>query len=446
MNPSAANFKKFGAISIGAIALALPLRAAQSVSHYGITWTFSADRPTGKFANGEPWVVGPVTITAIDKPSVPVGSTRTGGAMVNPVPNRPQGYCPTFAAPYERSHYDSSLDVSLKYPFDLAVGDSLITAAALDNGENSGNNYVDRVCVLTVLASEPPDGAFRPAPYSSDRTVRFNKSDIDWTVLKNLAPVAATPTRTQIEKTLPALPWFEWDDQWVGGFIFPLSNAASGDGNLFRSNYGREIAFKWSYIALWLNVKHTQAEKEVVMIQSIQCGIDIAGYIKNGGGFHADGGHKVGRKFPVFLAAVALKDPALLAVASNPNLFQEDEVTFFVQQSDVGRVVDSPQGSYIQDDVGIAEYGVKHSYAPVHDDRRWRDGVPYRFANWPAMTGSVLAADLMGQREAWGHPAIFAYNERFTSKEGLGNGFEGQMWDTHKLGRPSAPQGLKKKR
>ena len=447
MNPSAANFKKFGAISIGAIALALPLRAAQSVSHYGITWTFSADRPTGKFANGEPWVVGPVTITAIDKPSVPLGSTPVGGAMINPIPNRPQGYCPKYTNIGDRSVYDASLDVSLKYPFDLVAGDSLITARALNTGESGGNDHVDTVSALTVLPAAPPEGSFRPGPYGPDRTIRFNKSAIDWTVLKNLAPIEATPTQAWIEARLPALPWFEWDSQWVGATLAPLTNIASGDGGTFRSSYGREVGFKWGYVALWLNLNHTQSEKEKALVQTIQCGIDIASYLQYGGGFPPDGGHKVGRKFPVFMAAVALNDPALLALASQQNVFAEDQTTFFVEQNDVSRVVDSgAAASYVQGDVGIPEWGVRHSYQPAKDDRRWRDGCPYRFANWPAMSGAVLAAELMGKREAWGHPVIFAYNERFVSKEGLGNGFEGQMWDRYKLGRPTAPQGLKKKR
>ena len=447
MNFSATNFKNFSIFGIGAIVLASPLRAAQSVSHYGITWTFSADRPTGKFANGEPWVIGPVTITAIQKPSVPVDSTPVGGAMINPIPNRVQGYCPRYTNAGDRSVYDASLDVSLKYPFDLATGDALVTARALNTGEAGGNNYVDTICILTVIAAAPPEGSFRPDPYGTDRTIRFNKSDIDWTVLKNLAPVAATPTQAWIEAKLPALPWFEWDTQWVGSTVAPMANAGSGDGGTFRSNYGRDIAFKWTYIALWLNVNHTQSVKEKTMIQTIQCGLDIASYLKHGGGFPANGGHKVGRKFPLFLAAVALKDPALLALASNPSLFQEDQTTFVVQQSDVGRVVEAgAAGTYIQEDVGNADWGFRHSWEPFKDDRRWRDGNPYRFSNWPGMAGQVMAAEFMGHKDAWGHPEIFAYTERFVSKEGLGNGFEGQMWDTHKLGRPSAPQGLKKKR
>ena len=42
----------------------LPLR--QSVSQYGITWTFDKPARVGQFINGDYYVVGPVTVTVID--------------------------------------------------------------------------------------------------------------------------------------------------------------------------------------------------------------------------------------------------------------------------------------------------------------------------------------------------------------------------------------------
>ena len=183
------------------------------------------------------------------------------------------------------------------------------------------------------------------------------------------------------------------------------------------------------------------------MIQTIQCGIDLASYFENGGRLAASGGHQVGRKFPLLLAAVALKDPTLLRFASESDRFIEDLTTFIVPQSHVGLVVEGgPEAMYVQNDVGIAEWGINHAWAPAKDDRRWRNGILYRFAQWPAMMGQVFAAELMGLKDTWGHPPIFAYTERFLAAEPLGDTFEGQMWDRYKVGRPSTPQGLKIKR
>lgn len=68
---------------------------SQSISHAGVTFTFWLLRPAGQFANGDWWVQGPVTITAITPGSFVRASGLNGdgtayinrtvhGTMVNP--------------------------------------------------------------------------------------------------------------------------------------------------------------------------------------------------------------------------------------------------------------------------------------------------------------------------------------------------------------------------
>lgn len=452
------SFKKnlIGALS-GLFAISwipIPLQAAKSVSHYGVTVYFAEDHLIGKFANGEPWIIGPVTVTGIDKPSVPLTTQTTGGAMLNPTPGGKQGFCPRYTQQSDHP-YDLSLDISLQYPFTAKAGDSLVVARAIgQEAQQSGGAYdafVDVIVGFIFLAEPPAAGSFRPGLYGSDHAVRFNKTDIDYSVLKNLQPVSGTPTQAWMEASyrLPALPWWEWTKQWTGSFIRPLENCGTGNGEGYRSQYGREAANKWSTTALWLNTENTNEAKEKIMIQTIQAGLDIGSYFKVGGSFGASGGHQVGNKFPLLLAAAALKDPELLAFASDAGRFIEDQTTFFVQQSDVGRVVEGGQAAmYLPEDVGIADWGINHNWNPSKDDRRWADGVPYRFVQWPAMTGQLLSAELMGLREVWGHPPIFAYNERFIAKQGsIGDDFVGQMWKKYNANAAaSPPRGLKIKR
>ncbi|MCK5879158.1 MAG: hypothetical protein KAH24_05240 [Holophagae bacterium] len=40
-------------------------QAGSSVTQYGITWTFKGAPKTGQYANGDTWVVGPVTVVSI---------------------------------------------------------------------------------------------------------------------------------------------------------------------------------------------------------------------------------------------------------------------------------------------------------------------------------------------------------------------------------------------
>jgi hypothetical protein len=230
---------------------------------------------------------------------------------------------------------------------------------------------------------------------------------------------------------LPALPWFELTVNWLCSENNPWANAAAPNGAVF-SVYGREIAYKWGDVALWMCTSQNAGNKQTAAYQIIQCGLDIAGYLDGGGEFYHDGGHRLGRKFPVVFAAAALNDATLLGKAGDPTLFQEDMCTWFVTEADVGRAVVAPKVTYNAGHVGMAEWGVRHLYEPEQDDSRWGgEYTPYRFANWPASMGGSFAAQLMGLEDVWNHPPIFAYSDRFVSVEGVPSWFLGAMWTAY---------------
>lgn len=69
-----------------------PPGTAASVSKDGITWTFSQSVPVGQFVNGDYYVVGPVTITAID-PAPTASSLYENGSVLNlPTANSKSGF------------------------------------------------------------------------------------------------------------------------------------------------------------------------------------------------------------------------------------------------------------------------------------------------------------------------------------------------------------------
>lgn len=418
--------------------LTVSARAANSVSHFGITWTFSADRPTGTFVNGEPWVIGPVTITNINpNPSQSTYNVQHG-SMINPVPNTNFGFDSNpICYPLQ---YDAAKNVALSFPFTLQSGSVLVSAKS----QTYYPTWLKTVCALTVLSSPPPSGSFRPSIYGSNRTVKWNISQINWSVLKNYAATQSTPSRAEILAQIPPLPWFEWSPAWSGNSLQADDNTTDlpfVDGTHYRV-YGRDTAAKFGRIGLWLNTNQPLADKQAVAIQMVQNGIDIYDYVSNGGGYYHDGGHKCGRKLPLVLAAMMLNDPALKAMANNPDIFQEDTQVWFVNQSDVSRVLwvappgDSWYGreflQYSQGDVGMAEWGIRHRWEPFSDNRSW--SATYRDVVANGMMGSWLAAYLMGAQSVWNHPAGFAYMERYASISGVGSGFSAEMYNTHKQG------------
>ncbi len=437
----------------------LTAQAATSVSHYGITWTFSADRPVGTFVNGEPWVQGPVTITAINpNPSQSTGTARVQigygvyedrpgvqhGSMVNPTPSKKNGFDRRLDLSYwsvneaDKINYSPALNVALALPNTLSPGDMLVSAKSQIPADQT--TWLKTICALTVVASPPAAGSFRPSIFGPavGRATPPNISQLDFSVLKNFTATPATPTKASIEASMPNLPWFEWGSAWNGNQFQPTDNTADGD-----RQYGREIAGKFGKVGLWLNTNQSRSDKQAIAIQMVQCGLDIAAYLKHGGGFYHDGGHKCGRKLPLVFAAMMLNDPELKAMAANPDLFQEDQQTWIVTQADVGRVIENsypgyptPE-TYRQEDVGMGEWGIRHRFEPMSDNRNINTG--YREVVGPAMMGSWLAADLMGARSIWNHNAAFAYMERWHALNGNVDSFTQQMYLAYKGNTPLPP-------
>ncbi len=393
----------------------------------------------GTFANGEPWVLGPVTVTAISpNPSESVTNVQNG-SMLNPIAGTHQGF-ESNGIGLAATSYQASKNVALQLPLTINGNDALVSS--ITRPSNKYPNYVDRVCVLTVLTTAPDRGSFRTGLFGANHAVKWNKSQINWNVLKKFRPIpASAPSQAYIEERLPALPWFEWDGHVVSGIYIGETNVATRYIDPSRniwSTYGREIAIKWGKVGLWLQLDKSQEEKEKAMIQTIQAGIDIWNYRTNGGNFYHDGGQRSGRKFPAFLAAVALNDPTLLEfVGKHPEYFQEDMTTFYVSEKEVyqdkqrdGTPIPGKRNpnnlGYTPNQIGLPEWGIRHYYEPYQDNSSW--GSNYRHVNWPANFGSVLAADLMGRKAAWGHPPIFDYNDRYKSAGGV-SGFFADMYN-----------------
>lgn len=422
----------------------LNARGANSVAHQGVTWTFSSDRQTGQFANGEPWVVGPVTITNINPNPSQSSSGVENGSMKNPIPATRWGFENHANVANPALSYDASKNVALQLPLTLSGNDAL--CSSITRGVNSYPNYVDRVVVLTVLTAAPPAGSFRTGLFGTDHAVRWNKSQINYGVLKNFAAPSMAPSKTDIENLLPPLPWFEWEGNALSSRLIGENNVKTGyfdKATNSYSTYGREIAVKWGQVGLWLQLSNTQANKEKAMIQTIQCGIDIWSYIMAGGNLPPDGGQRAGRKFPVVMAAIALNDPTLLAFAARNNWAQEDLQTFYVSQADINRRHSNPAHNYPQSMFGAPEWGVRHAYDPSQDNSIWAisaGATYYRHVVWSAMSGPVLAIDLMGRKAAWGHPAIFDYNDRYRAMGGI-EGFPAQMFAYKNGGNSELPPG-----
>ena len=326
---------------------------ARQVEQFGITWTFDKEYPVGQFANGDWWVVGPVTIVKIDPASTKEAGRVRNGSMVNPTPKNGtrQGYDSAmyrnYAAPDD---YDPKLnvarpndrDLSAENPLVLPPGSSLVSSVSVPKA--NARPQLRTAAILTVLKAPAPEGSFRPAYSSADKTIRFNRKQLDYARLGKLKPPEGEAPRIKQKpddkqdasmERMFERPWLDHVNGWTQRYASPLDN---------MPGYHRDRLRQVSLAALALQLDMPNEEKETLAIRLAQTGIDIYGDIQNGGRGYRGSGR--GRKFQVLFAGVMLGDKEMMDIGrrgvkdygpSHPDYvyFGEDIQTFYVGDDEI---------------------------------------------------------------------------------------------------------------
>lgn len=411
----------------------LALRGATSLTQNGITWSFAEDREVGNFCNGEYWVKGPVTVVAIRNNLHAAGFTAKpgqDGSMINPGTTAKQGYDSTL------NSYDESLNagrpnrkpVATDNPLVLRPNQTLISMvswlyrSAKDtepgcppfNGGTKAPRPVTRsAALLTCLAEAPTAGSFRPPYCGADKSVKYRLSALKVGLLRNLPPVGKTPDVAAVEQAMSRT-WVDHVHEFLGAMIHPSEH---------MPDYGRDMTHRMNEAALVLqldfNALPGRPSKDKILINLVQYGIDLAGIADHQGDWPANGGHELGRKWPILFAGLMLDNAHLKDVGRWKTRFQEDDQTFFVTQHEVEITHSqqwnpdrrSPTQPYGKEHIGLPEWGIRHAEQPQADNCDLQ--AMYRSVNGSAYPGFVLAALLMDQQKAWNHDALFAYTERY---------------------------------
>jgi hypothetical protein len=471
------------------LAMKLHAETTSQISQYGITWTFSGQHESGQFANGDYWIVGPVSIIGINPPSAEISGTTSltgftpggtnplprtmNGSLLNPVtPSVPgiQGfdsdvYCwhPTAGKMYPPK-YNASLNVALgvdaDHPLVLPPDSSLVSSISHEKG---GRPQTKAMAVLTVLAGVPQDhGAtvFRP-PYSGAAKPLYSTKNLRKDLLPDLPLVASMPDMKSVIS--------EFQRPWIDHF------GHVGDGTQYSSpsenmpNYGREYSQAVGRAALMLMLneetlvsKYGQ-NKDALLIRFVQLGIDLYYITENKGYWWGLGGLNQGRKWPIIFAGLMLDDERIRTIGSrSENMsywgFAEDGQTKYISRTEVELTHSSKWAPdkrakqlipYDESDIGLAEWCVG-GFAPglrQADINKVFD-TPYRDINGMSYPGLVLPALLMGQKAVWNHDALFDYTDRYVSwaptqktytdsEKSIyvyGGAFQRAMWETYRAG------------
>jgi hypothetical protein len=390
--------------------------AATSVSRLGFTWVFSEDRPVGQFANGDWWVVGPVTITQIT-PSDPTPNDAedTHGTMINPPLGLVNGWDSRIKYASAPTGYNPSLNIAKRLPYTVKPGSSVCSVKSFEARATIDNPQLEELAVLTVLASAPPSGSFRPPLMGTDKTVKWNESQLNYGVLKSLPPVVGTPPLATVTGYFER-PWVEKEDGWLGRYFHPWNNHPFQNRGTVGT-YGREMAHTAADGLLSLQLNYTNSQKRLLLVRMVQAGIDIYGTARLGGYWGDGGGHNQGRKMVLLLAGLVLNDAEMLAYANagKYKIFQEDHQTFYVTQADVNRTLEPVNGRpvepYLTSDIGMPEWAINYKDQPNRSNKRW--DAPYRNVAGPCTVGHVLTARIMKVESLWNHQVTFDYYDRF---------------------------------
>ena len=419
----------------------LPLK--ESLSQYGITWTFEKPVRVGQFVNGDYYVVGPVTVTAVDPktlrdkevPEGEIGADEArwrkndgkfvrNGSMHNP-PAKPASGLDSGIREYFRR------ELTADFPVQLKPGDALLSSISMKMGEQVSHinpstemtsrardeaSSVRTAAVLTCLAEPVPADAFRPSFCDREhKTIRLAR-DLKRELLLSLARVAETPKIADYARKTRRV-WF--DVTWFN-FSSPVENVP---------RYGQANGRMMSNSGLLLCCDFTPREKEPLLIHLVQIGIDYWGVVRGGHiGWGAFGGHNSGRKFPIVFAGMLLGDDEMARVSKTlPKVgFGEDEQTAYgdcwtgakVVWTGHSGIVAATGKPHADSEEGRKGFGPYEHITPDKWTRQNLISEGYRTANTSSSwIGQALTIRLMHAEEIWAHDAFFDYCDRWMQED-----------------------------
>jgi len=441
-----------------------------SITQYGITWTFAAPVKYGQFANGDYWVVDPgdgVKIIKINPGHVvhTDGVRHMNGSMLNPK-DATQGFdSGTFSYDVKYNH---GIGVSQDSPLILKANNALVSTISNENPIDK-TSFPKSAAILTCLNYVPAQGSFRPGYSDPDKTIYGTINNLDYSKLGKLTPTKSAPDPILFAQKFQRT-WLMHSPSWTSRFIHPSDNIPD---NYYYTN-------TLSIAALLLHCNFTNAQKEKLLINFIQHGIDLYGAIKaRGYGWTSAAGVGWGRKWPILFAGIMLDSNEIKKVGQysgdylnavpgygpggkNPPgylRFAEDSLMFYVSQADVDRTSTRPPWSpddrsgtafpYTTAMIGMPEWGHRYSDNFYQVDAAWYAVYRTIGSGTQYIVGATLSAYIMGAKDLWNCKAHFDYVDRYVAISkgapdpfgyivpsqkagGAPGGFVGEMFDTYR--------------
>lgn len=278
-----------------------------SITQWGITWQFSNDCTYGTFANGDYWVVSPVTVTNM----TPVWDGTNNGWEINPTYQVYQGFS---SNDNSSSTYTNTLMVPL--PFTINSNASLVKTIGGIKG--SSFSTISNAAVLTILTSAPPNNGvevFRP-PYVGTNKPLYLVSNLRQDILPSYHPVGTPLTLENVRSNFSLC--LRMDHTTVPRWLRPFSA---------MNDYQPENTANLNESMLTLMLNDSFSNKLPALIQFTQHAIDQAHVIMLGYR-RSDDGHNPNHRVLAAWAGVMLNDPVILAYMASATGFHEDNYLY----------------------------------------------------------------------------------------------------------------------
>ncbi len=411
----------------------LPLK--ESVTQYGITWTFKEPARVGQFVTGDYYVVGPVTVASVspaplvgdevpdeqldgtDKRNTGRGAARLrNGSMLNP----PAASTMAFDSGIKNWY---RADLNQTFPVDMKPGDSLVSTISLKLNENSKFVYhssgkrgthdncpIKVAAVLTSVAEPQPADAFRPGYSDREQTIYLARN-LRRNLLPKLERVDGAPDPVAYAEVFRK-PWLNLG---FFGFDQPMEN---------MPHYGQWVGQSVGNAATLLCLDYAAEQKEPLLLNFVQVGIDYWGMVKSGHrGWEGWGGHGSGRKLPIVIAGHLLGDDKMAAPtkAFPKVLFGEDCQTRYGHAWTGAKVVFSGHSGLHGDKPPRGHWGPYEHLHPSQWNSKGQDNFrseAYRRSNTScAWVAQALALRVLNLEKQWNHDAFFDYVDRWMHED-----------------------------
>jgi hypothetical protein len=430
----------------------LPLK--DSVTQYGITWTFDKPARVGRFVNGDYYVVAPATVKevspkplfgeevkdAADNEKKEYGADKVGrnGSVLNLTATGLPAYDSRMfeARRYEPKNF-------AKFPLALKAGDSLISTISAKHfgpgkdreqermmgpSDHTNVSAVQTAAILTCVDKPLPPDAFRPAFCDRSAKIYFAR-DLKRDLLPKLAAPSSGPKIEYMTRVFER----PWIDTVFFGFCAPIDN---------MPQYGREVGRAASLGSVMLCCDFDPALKERLLQGMVQAGIDYWGAIRDGHpGWQAHGGHGQGRKWILVFSGILLGDADMQnPYAKFPKLhFSEDMQTVY---GDGWTGAHALYGGHVgaQGSPDNKGWGLYENTTPDKWEAQLGEGYRHCCTSI-AWVGQALAIRLLHAEKIWNHDAFVDYCDRWMTEDnsqflpkikaakGWDFGPQGKTWD-----------------